>query len=72
MVDVVVVVYPVTDVVPVVDEVHPVIVVYILQLHSYDIVEVDDTLKTVSVEVVVWFVESYVLETAYCNPNVLK
>ena len=72
MVDVVVVVYPVTDAVPIVAEVHPVTLVYVLQLHSYDIVEVDDTLKTVSVEVVVWFVESYVLDTAYCNPNVLK
>lgn len=72
MVDVVVVVYPVTDAVPIVAEVHPVTLVYVLQLHPYDIVEVDDTLKTVSVEVVVWFVESYVLDTAYCNPNVLK
>ena len=64
MVDVVVVVYPVTDDVPIVAEVHPVTVVYVLQPHLYDIVEVDDTLKTVSVEVVVWFVESYVLDTA--------
>ena len=72
MVDGVVVVYPVTDVVPNVAAVHPVTLVYVLQPHLYDIVEVDDTLKTVSVEVVVWFVESYVLDTAYCNPNVLK
>ena len=63
---------PDTDDVPMVAAVHPVTLVYLLQPHWYDIVNVDETLKTVRFEVVVWVFGLNALDTAYCKPKVLR